>query len=108
MIVFVNTYSSETLSGRTNSSWCGIYMYGGTFAIIVAHATHTYIMRAELGHTHIFILRASRFNVVITGNGLDTKNVFKWNGALWFVFSVEVSSLSKGCCHQRSDETLLL
>ena len=29
----------------TNSSWCGIYMYGGmyggTYAIIVAHATHT-------------------------------------------------------------------
>ena len=31
--------------GCTNSSWCGIcvyiYMYGGTYAIIVAHATHT-------------------------------------------------------------------
>ena len=29
----------------TNSSWCGIYiyiyMYGGTYAIIVAHAMHT-------------------------------------------------------------------
>ena len=24
----------------TNSSWCGIYMYGGTYAILVAHATH--------------------------------------------------------------------
>ena len=27
--------------GCTNSSWCGIYMYGGKYAIIVAHATHT-------------------------------------------------------------------
>ena len=31
--------------GCTNSSWCDIYiciyMYGGTYAIIVAHATHT-------------------------------------------------------------------
>ena len=29
--------------GCTNSSWCGIYiyMYGGTYAIIVAHATYT-------------------------------------------------------------------
>ena len=27
--------------GCTNSSWCGTYMYGGTYAIIVAHATYT-------------------------------------------------------------------
>ena len=27
--------------GCTNSSWYGIYMYGGTYAIIVAHAMHT-------------------------------------------------------------------
>ena len=31
--------------GCTNSSWCGtyiyIYMYGGTYVIIVAHAMHT-------------------------------------------------------------------
>ena len=29
--------------GCTNSSLCGIYiyMYGGTYAILVAHATHT-------------------------------------------------------------------
>ena len=29
--------------GCTNSSWCGMYicMYGGTYAVIVAHATYT-------------------------------------------------------------------
>ena len=27
--------------GCTNSSLCDIYMYGGTYAILVAHATHT-------------------------------------------------------------------
>ena len=27
--------------GCPNSNWCGIYMYGGTCAILVAHVTYT-------------------------------------------------------------------
>ena len=30
-------------------------------------------------------------NVITTGNGTDTKNVLKWNGALGFEFSIQSS-----------------
>ena len=33
-------------------------------------------------------------NVVTTGNGTGTKNVLKWNRALWFEFSIQSSVYS--------------
>ena len=38
-----------------------------------------------------FFISASSFNVVTTGNGMGTKNVFKWNRALGFEFSIQSS-----------------
>ena len=38
-----------------------------------------------------FLILPAVLNVVITGNGADTKNVFKWNRALGFVFSIQPS-----------------
>ena len=43
-------------------------------------------MWAELVHCHFLYLPAV-LNVVTTGNGTGTKNVFKWNRALGFEFS---------------------
>ena len=48
-----------------------IYMYGGTCAIIVAHATYT-----ELGRSHFLYVPAIS-NIVTNGNGTGTKNVLK-------------------------------
>ena len=49
-------------------------MYGGTYVILVAHAT--YVMWAELGHSHFLYVPAVS-NVVTNGNGTGTKNVLK-------------------------------
>ena len=38
-------------------------------------ACHAYIMWAELGHCHLYVIAVS--NVVTTGNGTGTKNVLK-------------------------------
>ena len=48
-------------------------MYGGTYAIIVAHATYT---RAKLGQSN-FLHMPAVSNVVTSGNGTGTKNVLK-------------------------------
>ena len=47
-------------------------------------------MWAELGHCH-FLYVPAVLNVVTTGNGTGTKNVFKWNRALGFEFSIQSS-----------------
>ena len=49
-----------------------------------------YVMWAELGH-HKFLCVPAVLNVVTTGNGTGTKNVLKWNRALWFEFSIQSS-----------------
>ena len=64
--------------GCTSSSLCGIYMYRGTYAI--SSACHAYVMWAELGHCQ-FLYMPAVLNLVTTGNGTGTKNVFKWNRA---------------------------
>ena len=53
-------------------------------------ACHAYVMWAELSHCHSLYMPAV-LNVVITGNGTGTKNVFKWNRALGFEFSIQFS-----------------
>ena len=53
-------------------------------------AWHAYVTWAELGHIHFLYVPAVS-NVVTTGNSMGTKNVFKWNRALWFVFSIQSS-----------------
>ena len=70
-------------------------MYGGMYAIIVAHssACHAYVMWAELGHCH-FLYMPAVLNIVTTGNGTGTKNVLKWNRALGFVFRIQSSVYS--------------
>ena len=62
-----------------------IYMYGGMCA-----ACHAYVMWAELRHSH-FLYVPAVLNVVTTANGTGTKNVFKWNRALVFDFSIQSS-----------------
>ena len=52
-----------------------IYMYGGTYAIIVAHATHTKCGRGSA--TTIFLYVPAVSNVVTSGNGTGTKNYLK-------------------------------
>ena len=56
-------------------------MYGGTYAIIVAHATHTYCRQSKA--TAIFYT---------TGNGTGTKNVL--NGTVHLGLSLVSSLLS--------------
>ena len=51
---------------------------------------HVYEIWAELGHCH-FLYFTAVLNVVTTGNGAGTKNVFKWNRALGFEFSIQSS-----------------
>ena len=51
---------------------------------------HAYVMWAELGHCHYLYVPAV-LNVVTTGNGMDTKNVMKWNCALGFEISIQSS-----------------
>ena len=53
-------------------------------------ACHTNLMWAELGHCH-FLYVSAVSNVVTTGNGKGTKNVFKWKHALGFEFSIQSS-----------------
>ena len=53
-------------------------------------ACHAYIMWVELGHCH-FVIRAGSFKLRTTGSGTGTNNVFKWNRALWFEFSIQSS-----------------
>ena len=47
-------------------------------------------MWAELGHCHLLYVPAV-LNVVTSANGTDTKNIFKWNRALGFEFSIQSS-----------------
>ena len=85
---FYNWRASETLSGVYKFKlvrYMCIYMYRGTCA-----ACHAYVMWAELGHCHFSYMTAV-LNVVATGNGTGTKNVFKWNRALGFEFSIQSS-----------------
>ena len=56
----------------------------------ISSACHAYVMWAELGHCH-FLYVPVVLNVVTTGNGTGTKNVLKWNSALWFEFSIQSS-----------------
>ena len=63
-------------------------MYGGTYAN--SGASHIYVMWAELVHCH-FLYVPTVLNIVTTGNGTGTKNVFKWNRALGFEFSIQSS-----------------
>ena len=51
---------------------------------------YAYVMWAELGHCHFLYVPAVS-NVVTTGNGTSTKNIFKWNHALGFEFSIQSS-----------------
>ena len=43
VLMYIIGERARHYEGCTNSSWCGIYicMYGGTYAVIVAHATYT-------------------------------------------------------------------
>ena len=63
-------------------------MYVWRYVCHNSSACHTYVMWAELGHCHFFKVPAV-LNVVTTGNGTGTKNVFKWNRALGFEFSIQ-------------------
>ena len=47
---------------------------------------HAYVMWAELGHCHFLYMPA-----VTNGNAKGTKNVFKWNRALGFEFTIQSS-----------------
>ena len=51
---------------------------------------HAYVMWAELGHCHYLFVPAV-INAVTTGSSTGTKNVFKWNRALGFEFSIQSS-----------------
>ena len=81
--------ASETLSGVYKFELVRYIYDGGTYAILVAHATHT--LWAELVHCHFLYMRAV-LNVVTTGNGTGTKNVLKCNSALGFEFSTSLLS----------------
>ena len=61
-------------------------MYGGTYAIIIVHATHMYCGLSWVGWVSHFSLE----NVSLL---LETgaKNVLKSNHALWFLFSIQFS-----------------
>ena len=48
-------------------------------------------MWAELGHSHFLYVPAIS-DVVTNGNGMGTKNIFKWNCALGFEFSIQSSA----------------
>ena len=51
---------------------------------------HIYVMWAELGQSHKFYMcQPFQTYIVTTGNCMGTNNVFKWNGALGFVFSTQ-------------------
>ena len=67
---------------------CSKYMYGGMYAIIVLHATHTYCGRSYTTDVPAVL------NVVTTGNGTGTKNALKWIRALGFEFSIQSSVYS--------------
>ena len=47
-------------------------------------------MWVELGHRHILYVPGVS-NIVTTGNGTGTKNIFEWSRALQFVFSIQFS-----------------
>ena len=53
-------------------------------------ACYTYITWAELGRCHFLYVPAIS-NVVTTGNGEGTNNIFKLNHALGFEFSIQSS-----------------
>ena len=53
-------------------------------------ACYAYLMLVELDHCH-FLCVPVVLNVVITGNGMGTKNFFKWNRTLGFEFSIQSS-----------------
>ena len=60
-------------------------MCGGTYAIIVGMPRIRNV--GGVGHCH-FLYVPAVLNVVTTGNGTGTKNLLKWNHALWFEFSI--------------------
>ena len=74
-------------------------MYGGKYAIIVAHA-----MWAELGHCHFWFVPAVS-NVVTNGNGTGTKNVLK--GTVRFGLSIVSSLLSSRRYYCSESKTIL-
>ena len=76
--------------GCINLSWCGIHMYVWRYVWHHTSACHAHVMWAELGHSYIFDVPAVG-NVVATGNGMGSKNIFKWNRALGFEFSIQSS-----------------
>ena len=67
-----------------------VYIWVWRYVCHNSCACHAYVMWAEFGHSHFLYVPAVS-NVVITGNGTGTKNVLKWNRALWFVFSIQSS-----------------
>ena len=50
---------------------------------VVAHATHTYILSVELGHSHF-----SWENIKVT-TGWGGGGGIKWNRALWFLSHIQ-------------------
>ena len=65
-----------------------IYLYVWRYICHNSNACHSYIIWAELGHYN-FLYVPAVLNIVTNGNG--TKNVFKWNRALGFEFSIQSS-----------------
>ena len=64
-----------------------IYIYVWKYIYHNSSAYHACIMWAELGHCH-FLYVPAVLNIVTNGNVMGTKNVFKWNRALGFEFSI--------------------
>ena len=60
---------------------------------------HAYVMWEELGHCH-FLYVPAVLNVVTTGNGSCTINVFKWNRPLGFEFSIHFSVFAVLFCSE--------
>ena len=85
--------------GCTNSSWCDIYIYIWRYVCHKSSACHIYVMWAELGHCH-FVYVPAVLNVVTNGSGTGTENVFKWNHALEFEFSIQSSVLQRYYCSE--------
>ena len=86
---------SETLSGvykfeLVRYIYIYIYIYVWRYVCHISSACHAYVMWAELGHCQ-FLYVPAVLNIVTTGNSTGTKNVFKWNRALGFEFSIQSS-----------------
>ena len=82
--------ASETLSGVYKFElvrYIYIYIYVWRYVCHNSSACHAWV---ELDHYH-FLYVPAILNAVTTGNSTSTKNVFKWNRALGFEFSIQSS-----------------